>query len=151
MTRFLLCFLVLVNCSWRNALAENAPQELLAAKKVYLRESGSDRKLVRQIREQINKWGRWEVSNSLKDADLVLVLKVETKTLEKIHLKSLEEPHVTQPDEEYEVRTLTARTRAARDLVSFSTRPGWTAARDARELIQKFRELIQKAERGSAK
>ena len=100
MTRFLLCFLVLVNCSWRNALAENAPQELLAAKKVYLRESGSDRKLVRQIREQINKWGRWELSNSLKDADLVLVLKVETKPLEKIHLKSLEEPHVTQPDEE---------------------------------------------------
>jgi hypothetical protein len=150
-TRFLLCFLVLVNCSWRNALAENAPQELLAAKKVYLRESGSDQKLVRQIREQINKWGRWELSNSLKDADLVLVLKVETKTLEKIQLKSLEEPHVTQPDEEYEVRTLTARTRTGRDLVSFSTRPGWPAARDARELIQKFRELIQKAERGSAK
>ena len=133
MTRFLLCFLVLVNCSWRNVLAENAPQELLAAKKVYLRESGTDQKLVRQIREQINKWGRWELSNSLKDADLVLVLKVETKTLEKIHLKSLEEPHVTQPDEEYEVRTLTARTRAGR------------------ELVQKFRELIQKAEKGSAK
>jgi hypothetical protein len=150
-TRFLLCFLVLANCSWRNALAENVPQELLTAKKVYLRERGSDQKLLRQIREQIKEWGRWELSNSLKDADLVLVLKVETKTLEKVHLKSLEEPHVTQPDQEYEVRTLTARTRTGRDLVSFSTRPGWTAGRDARELIQKFRELIQKAERGLAK
>jgi hypothetical protein len=123
-TRFLLCFLVLANCSWRNALAENAPQGLLAAKKVYLRESGSDQKLLRQIREQIKEWGRWELSNGTKDADLVLVLKVETKTLETIHLKSLEEPHVTQPDEEYEVRTLTARTRTGRNLVSFSTRPG---------------------------
>ena len=149
--RFLLCFLVLVNCSWRNTLAENVPQELLTAKKVYLREGGSDQKLQRQIREQIKEWGRWELSNSSKDADLVLVLKVEAKTLEKIRLKSLEEPHVTQPDEEYEVRTLTARTRAARDLVSFSTRPGWTAARDARELIQKFKELIQKAEKTSTK
>jgi hypothetical protein len=148
--RFLLCFLVFVNC-WQNALAENVAQELLTAKKVYLRERESDQKLLRHIREQIKEWGRWELSNSTKDADLVLILKVEAKTLEKIQLKSLEEPHVKQPDEEYEVQTLTARTRAGRDLVSFSTRPGWTAARDARELIQKFRELIQKAEKGSAK
>jgi hypothetical protein len=88
--------------------------------------------------------------DSVKDADLLLVLTVETKKMEKIQLKSLEEPHVTQPDDEYEVRTLSARPRAGRDLVSFSTQPGWTAARDARELIQKFKELIQKAETGSA-
>ena len=99
----------------------------------------------------MKEWGRWELRDSAKDADLVLVLTVETKKLEKIQLKSLEEPHVTQPDEEYEVRTLTARTRGGRELVSFSTRPGWTAARDARELVQKFKELIQKAEKGSAK
>ena len=84
------------------------------AKRVYLRERGSDEKLLRQVREQIKKWGRWELSDSAKDADLVLVLNIEAKTLEKIQLKSLEEPHVTQPDEEYEVRTLTARTRAGR-------------------------------------
>jgi hypothetical protein len=149
--RFLLCFLVLVTCSWRNTLAENVPQELLTAKKVYLRERGSDQKLLRQIREQLKEWGRWELRDSAKDADLLLVLTIEAKKLEKIQLKSLEEPHVTQPDEEYEVRTLTARTRAGRELVSFSTRPGWTAARDARELVQKFRELIQKTEKGSAK
>jgi hypothetical protein len=149
--RFLLCFLVLVTCSWGNTLAENVPQELLMAKRVYLRERGSDEKLLRQVREEIKEWGRWELSNSSKDADLVLVLKIEAKMLDKIHLKSLEEPHATQPDEEYEVRTLTARTRAGRELVSFSTRPGWTAARDARELVQKFRELIQKAEKGSTK
>ena len=81
----------------------------------------------------------------------MLVLAVETKTVEKIQLKSLEEPHAAQPAEEYEVRTLTARTRAGRDLASFTTRPGWTAARDARDLIQKFKDLIQKAEKTSAK
>jgi N6-adenosine-specific RNA methylase IME4 len=95
--------------------------------------------------------GRWELRDSVKDADLVLVLTVETKKVEKIQLKSLEEPHVTQPDDEFEIRTLSARTRAGRELVSFSTRPGWTAARDANDLIQKFKELIQKAEKTSAK
>ena len=49
----------------------------------------------------------------MRDADLVLVLNVEARTLEKIQLKSLEELHVTQPDEESEVRTLTARTRGS--------------------------------------
>jgi hypothetical protein len=73
------------------------------------------------------------------------------KKVEKIQPKSLEEPHVTQPDDEYEVRTLSTRTRAGRELVSFSTRPGWTAARDANDLIQKFKELIQKAEKTPAK
>ena len=68
--------------------------------------------------------GRWELVSSAKDADLVLVLTVETKTVEKIQLKSLEEPHTAQPADEYEVRTLTLRTRAGRDLASFTTSPG---------------------------
>jgi len=141
-----------VACGWRgSALAETVPQELLTAKTVYLRDRGGDRKLLGQIREQVKQWGRWELSNSARDADLVLVLSVETKTVEKIQLKSLEEPHVTQPDEEYEVRTLTAQNRKGRDLASFSTRFGWTAARDARELVKKFKDLIQKAENRSAK
>jgi hypothetical protein len=46
---------------------------------------------------------------------------------------------------------LTAQTRKGRDLASFSTRFGWTAARDARELVQKFKDLIQKAEKNSEK
>ena len=149
--RFLLCFLVLVTCSWRNTLAENVPQELLTAKKVYLRERGVTRSYCDKFESRSKSGDDGNCSDSAKDADLVLVLTIEAKKLEKIQLKSLEEPHVTQPDEEYEVRTLTARTRAGRELVSFSTRPGWTAARDARELVQKFRELIQKAEKGSAK
>ena len=62
-----------------------------------------------------------------------------------------EEPHAAQPAEEYEVRTLTARTRTGRDLASFTTRPGWTAGRDARELVLKFKDLIHKAEKTSAK
>ena len=81
----------------------------------------------------------------------LLVLTVETKTVEKIQLKSLEEPPAAQPAEEYEVQILTARTRAGRDLTAFTTRPGWTAARDAREFIQKFKDLIQKAEKSSTK
>jgi len=150
--RSLLCLLVLLaggGCG--SALAEIAPQELLNAKTVYLRDRGNDRKLSDQVRVKVKEWGRWEFRDSVKNADLVLVLTVEMKKVEKIQFKSLEEPHVTQPDEAYEVRTLTARTRGGRDLVSFSTRPGWTAARDARELIQEFKDLIQKAERGSAK
>ena len=71
--------------------------------------------------------------------------------MEKIELKSLEEPHGTQPAEEYEVRTLTAQNRKGRDLATFSTRFDWTAARDARELVQKFKDLIQKAENLSTK
>jgi hypothetical protein len=150
--RYLLCLSVLLAVgSCGSALAEIAPQELVAAKTVYLRDRGGDRKLSDQVRVKVKEWGRWELRDSAKDADLVLMLTVEMKKVEKIQLKSLEEPHVTQPDEEYEVRTLTARTRTGRDLVSFSTRPGWTAARDARELVQRFRELIQTAERGSAK
>ncbi|MGH9426121.1 MAG: hypothetical protein ACRD2L_07450, partial [Terriglobia bacterium] len=129
--RFLLCLLLLLSCGWHgSALAETALQELLRAKTVYLRDRSGDRKLLGQIREQVKEWGRWEFSNSARDADLVLVLTVEAKTVEKIRLKSLEEPHAAPPDEEYEVRTLTARTRAGRDLASFSTRPGWTTARD---------------------
>ena len=150
--RSLFCLLVLfAGGGYSSALAEIAPQELVTAKTVYLRDRGGDRKLSDQVRMKVKEWGRWELRDNGKDADLVLVLTVEMKKVEKIQLKSLEEPHVTQPDEEYEVRTLTARTRAGRNLVSFSTRPGWTAARDARELIQKFKDLIQKAERGSAK
>ncbi len=36
-----------------------------------------------------------------------------------------------------------------RAVISFHSArgPGWTAARDARELVQKFKELIQKAEK----
>ena len=132
-------------------MAENVPQDLLTAKTVYLRDRSGDRKLFDQIRQQVKQWGRWELVSSAKDADLVLALTVDAKTVEKIPLKSLEEPHAVQPAEEYEVRTLTARTRAGRDLVSFSTRPGWTAARDARELVQKFKDRIQKAEKNSAK
>jgi hypothetical protein len=79
---------------------------------------------------------------------MVLVLTVEAKTAEKVQLKSLEEPHAAQPAEEYEVRTLTARTRAGRDLASFTTRPVWTAGR---ELVLKFKDLIHKAEKTSAK
>ena len=150
--RLLLCLLVLLagGCCGIT-IAETVPQELLTAKTVYLRDRGGDRKLFDQIRQQVKQWGRWELVRSAKDADLVLVLTVETKTVEKIQLKSLEEPHAAQPAEEYEVRTLTARTRAGRDLTSFTTRPGWTAARDAREFIQKFKDLIQKAEKGPAK
>ena len=44
-----------------NTLAETAPQELLTAKKVYLRERRSDRKLLRQIRQEVKQWGRWEL------------------------------------------------------------------------------------------
>ena len=76
---------------------------------------------------------------------MVLVLTVEAKTAEKVQLKSLEEPHAAQPAEESEVRTLTARTR---DLASFTTRPVWTAGR---ELVLKFKDLIHKAEKTSAK
>ena len=150
--RFLICLLVLLagGCSG-SALAENVPQELLTAKTVYLRDRGGDRKLFDQIRRQVKEWGRWELVSSTKDADLVLALTVEAKTVEKIPLKSLEEPHAAQPAEEYEVRTLTARSRTGRDLASFTTRPGWTAARDARELVQRFKDLIQKAEKSSAK
>ena len=148
--RLLFCLLVLlagVCCGI--TLAETAPQELLTAKTVYLRDRGGDRKLFDQIRQQVKQWGRWELTNSSKDADLVLVLTVETKIVEKIQLKSLEEPHAAQPAEEYEVRTLTARTRTGRALASFTARPGWTAARDAREFIQKFKDLIEKAEKGT--
>ena len=150
--RFLLCLLMLLVCDWRgSALAQTVPQELLTAKTVYLRDRGHDRKLLGQIREQVKQWGRWELSNSAREADLVLVLTVEAKTEEKIQLKSLEEPHMTQPAEEYEVHTLTAQNRKGRDLASFSTRFGWTAARDARELVMKFKHLIQKAENRSPK
>ena len=150
--RFLICLLVLLAGGYGgSALAENVPQELLTAKTVYLRDRGGDRKLFDQIRRQVKEWGRWELVSNARNADLVLALTVEAKTVEKIPLKSLEEPHAAQPAEEYEVRTLTARTRAGRDLASFTTRPGWTAARDARELVQKFKDLIQKAEKSSAK
>ena len=142
--RVLLCLLMLLAGGFGGStFAENVPQDLLTAKTVYLRDRSGDRKLFDQIRQ--------EVVSSAKEADLVLALTVEAKTVEKIPLKSLEEPHVAQPAEEYEVRTLTARTRAGRDLASFTTRPGWTAARDARELVQKFKDLIQKAEKSSAK
>lgn len=120
-------------------------------KTVYLRYRGGDRKISDQVRQQVKQWGRWELVSSAKDADLVLVFAVETKTVEKIQLKSLEEPHAVQPAEDYEIRTLTARTRAGRDLASFTTRPSWTAARDAREFIQKFKDLIEKAEKESTK
>ena len=149
--RVVLFWLAVMSSCCGSALAESMPRELLLAKKVYLRDRGGDRKLLSQIQEQLRQWGRWELTNSARDADIVLVLSIDAKTSERIRLKSLEEPHATQPDEEYEVRTLTARTRAGRNLVSFSTQPGWTAARDARELIQKFKELVQKAEKGSAK
>ena len=150
--RFLICLLMLLAGGFGGStFAENVPQDLLTAKTVYLRDRSGDRKLFDQIRQQVKQWGRWEVVSSAKEADLVLALTVEAKTVEKIPLKSLEEPHVAQPAEEYEVRTLTARTRAGRDLASFTTRPGWTAARDARELVQKFKDLIQKAEKSSAK
>ena len=144
-------FVLLTFAESETAFAETVPQGLLAAKSVYLRDRGGDRKLLDQIRQQVKQWGRWELRESAREADLVLVLTVEAKKVEKIQLKSLEEPHATLPDEEYEVRMLTARTRAGRDLVSFSTRPGWTAARDARELVQKFKDLIEKAEKNSAK
>jgi len=139
---------LLAGSSCGTTLGETAPQELVTAKTVYLRDRGGDRKLSDQIRQQVKQWGRRELVSSAKDADLVLELAVETKTVEKIQLKSLDEPHAAQPAEEYEVRTLAARTRAGRDLASFTTRPGWTAARD---LIQKFRDLIQKAEKSSTK
>ncbi|MCI0417874.1 MAG: hypothetical protein L0312_01420 [Acidobacteria bacterium] len=96
-----------------SALAQTAPQELLTAKTVHLSDRSSDRKLFGQIREQVKQWGRWEEARSARNADLVLVLTVEQKWLEKIPLKSLEEPHATQADEEYELRTLTARNRLA--------------------------------------
>jgi len=86
---------------------------------------------------------------SAREAGLVLVLTIEAKKVEKTQLKIQEEPHATSPDEEYEIRTRTARTRAGRDLASFSTLPRWTAARDLHGLSQRFRELIQKAEKGS--
>jgi len=68
--RFLLCFLVLL-AGGRSGitLAETAPQELLAAKTVYLRNRGGDRKLSDQIRQQVKQWGRWELVSSAKDAD----------------------------------------------------------------------------------
>jgi hypothetical protein len=75
-------------------LSGTAPPELLAAKTVYLSDRGGDRKLSDQIRQQVKQWGRWELVSGAKDADLVLVLTVETKTVEKIQLKSLEEPQV---------------------------------------------------------
>jgi hypothetical protein len=150
--RFLLLVVVLLSGgSHESALAQAVPQELLTAEAVYLRDRGGDRKLLDQIRQQVKQWERWELRESARDADLVLVLTVDAKTVEKIQLKSLEEPHATQPAEEYEVRTLTAQTRKGRDLASFSTRFGWTAARDARELVQKFKDLIQKAEKNSEK
>ena len=100
--RLLLCLLVLLaGSSCGITLGETAPQELVTAKTVYMRDRGGDRKLSDQIRQQVKQWGRWELVSSAKDADLVLVLAVETKTVEKIQLKSLEEPHAAQPAEEY--------------------------------------------------
>ncbi len=48
-----------------------------------------------RFEQQVKQWGRWELVSSAKDADLVLALTVEAKTVEKIPLKSLEEPHVS--------------------------------------------------------
>ena len=93
MLRLLLCLLVLLagGCCGIS-LAETALHELLAAKTVYLRDRGGDRKLSYQIRQLVKQRGRWELVSSAKDADLVLVLTVETKTVEKISLRAWRNP-----------------------------------------------------------
>jgi hypothetical protein len=82
--RLLLCLFALLAGGYCGiTLAETAPQELLTAKTVYLRDRGGNRKLSDQIRQQVKQWGRWELVSSAKDADLVLALTVETKTVER--------------------------------------------------------------------
>ena len=76
----------------RKRSAESVPRELLLARRSCLRDRGGDRKLSSQIQEQVKQWGRWELSSSARDADVVLVLSIEAKTADKIRLKNLEDP-----------------------------------------------------------
>jgi hypothetical protein len=91
--RLLLClFALLAGGCCGITLAETAPQELLTAKTVYLRDRGGDRKLSDQIRQEVKQWGRWELVSSAKDADLVLVLTVETKQWRRFSLRAWRNP-----------------------------------------------------------
>jgi hypothetical protein len=58
---------------------------------------------------------------------------------------------VPHPDHLVQRNAFVAWTCAGRDLASSTSRLDWTAARDAREPIQKFKDLIQKAGQESAK
>lgn len=130
-----------------SATDQATPQGLLTAKKVYLRNDSDDKKLFHEIADQVTAWGRWQTTGDKRAADILLVLSVRQELVNEIRLKSLEEPQIAKPSEYYELRTLSALDRRGRELASFSTRVGWTAARDAKELIGRFKDLISKAER----
>jgi len=66
------------------ALAQkHLPSELVEAKKVYLRNESSEQKMFDKIYELIQKWGRWEIVEKKKDADLELVLEVARRTTQR--------------------------------------------------------------------